>query len=148
MKKFNPILVEVWNYVSCRGGSICPTYTQCSFSALKPPKGQKSCFHISLGQIQLIWAFLGFFSHKSQKRMQKLKILPKIAKKWVKFQNFEWVFKIWVSFQNFEWVFFWMSFQILSEFSQTPQFLSGTRLKFWNFEALIWVVSIHAKSGG
>ena len=36
------------------GGSICPTYTQGSFSPLEPPKGQKSCFHISLDHFQLI----------------------------------------------------------------------------------------------
>ena len=38
------------------GGSIRPTYTQGSFSALEPPKGEKSCFHLSLDHFQQILA--------------------------------------------------------------------------------------------
>ena len=69
------------------GGSICPTYTQGSFSALEPPKGQKSCFHISLDHFQLIWAFLGFFFHKSQKNAKIENLTKKLLKN-------EWNFKI------------------------------------------------------
>ena len=70
------------------GGSICPTYTQSSFSALEPPKGQKLCFHISLNHFQLISAFCRIFFLQITKKLRNLKILLKIAQKWVKFQNF------------------------------------------------------------
>ena len=51
-------------------------------------------------------------------------------------QKFEWVFKILSEFSNFEWVL-----SQTPRFFQTPRILSGIWLKFWNFEALIWVVS-------
>ena len=56
------------------GGSICPTYSQGSLSALKPTKGQKSCFHISLDSFQLIWAFFGgfFTNHKKNATIKNL----------------------------------------------------------------------------
>ena len=69
------------------GGSICPTYTQGSFSALEPPKGQKSCFHISLDHFQLIWAFLGIFFNKSQENAKIENLTKKLLKN-------EWNFKI------------------------------------------------------
>ena len=51
-------------------------------------------------------------------------------------QNFEWVFKILSDFSNFEWVL-----SQTPQFFQTPRIFSGIWLKFWNFEALILVVS-------
>ena len=57
------------------------------------------------------------------------------------FLNFEWVFKIFSEFSNCEWV----SSQA-PRFFQTPQIFSGIWLKFWNFEALIWVVSHDRKT--
>ena len=47
-----------------------------------------------------------------------------------------------MSFQNFEWVFkFWSNFKSNITIFQKPRILSGIWLQFWNFEALIWVVS-------
>ena len=69
------------------GGSICPTYTQGSFSALET-KRSKILFPHKFGSFSTDLSLFGNFFSTNHIKMRKIKILPKIAKKWVKFQNF------------------------------------------------------------
>ena len=81
---FNPNKGDVREALPGAGGPLGHP----SFSALESPKGQKSCFHISLDHFQLILAFFRIFFPQITKKNAKIENVLKIAKKWAKFQNF------------------------------------------------------------
>ena len=84
----NPIPGEVWNYVSWRGWvNLSHIYSQGSFSALEPPKSQKSCFHLVWIISNWFGLFWEFFFHKSQKNAKIENLTKKLLKN-------EWNFKI------------------------------------------------------